>query len=93
MRVIVLRLSVSAKELEILEDIEDVGYGELYDVRAGETRPIKVVSVSERAQNFIKALRREKHFPLVVIHDSEPATAEYPSKTPNGRACKRKIRF
>jgi hypothetical protein len=90
-----LQLLVTSSEHSLLEDIEEIGYGELHEVvhdgSAGQFAAR--AQVTPKQLNFIKALRRIGKFPKVVIHDSEPTQAEYPATTSRGRKCLIKIRF
>ena len=88
-----LRLSVNRGEMALLDDIEEVGFGELYQVCAGQDPPTRVIQLSERSANFIKALRALGNFKKVVIHEGEPSLAELDGHTSNGTACLKKIKF
>ncbi len=84
---------VSEKEAKILEDIEDVGFGEIYDVLADEGLRTKRVFTTIETERFFRQLRKIKKFTRVIIHDSMPTLAEYRDQTPNGRECLRKVKF
>ena len=84
---------ISETERDLLEAIEEVGYGELYDIRAGEDRPLIERPLSERQMAFIRDLRRKTRFNRLIIHDSEPAMAEIDGETSNRLRCLKKIKY
>ena len=88
-----LRLSVNRGEIALLDDIEEVGFGELYRVRSKQGPPTQIIQLSERSASFIKALRELGNFTKVVIHEGEPSLAELDGFTSNGTACLKKIKF
>jgi hypothetical protein len=88
-----LRYSVSANEMELLGDIEDVAFGEIFSVSLETQKPTRVIDVSEKAVTMIKLLRRGAICTRLVIHDSEPSMAEIEAKAPSGRRCLKKIKF
>lgn len=90
-----LQLLLTSSEHSLLEDIQEIGYGELYAVAhdgSAEQFAAKA-QVTPKQLNFIQALRKIGEFPKVVIHEGEPAQAEYPATTSRGRKCLIKIRF
>jgi hypothetical protein len=88
-----LRLAVSNYEQDLLNDIQEVGYGELYQVVKDDALPVKMVDISERSLHFIRELRRLEEFEKVTIHDSEPTIAEFTALTENHRSCLKRIKF
>lgn len=88
-----IRLSLSVPETELLDDILEVAYGEIYKIEIAKVKPNRVVPLSQHTFNFVKELRRHGKFDKLIIHDSEPVSAEYPDTTGNGRRCLKKIRF
>jgi len=88
-----INLLLSTSEAAILDDIEEVGFGELIDVLAETGTPCRKLTVDVKKAAFITALRRVKRFNKVIVHDSEPTAAEYFTVTENGRKCLKKMRF
>ena len=88
-----LRLSVTDAEVALLEDLEEVGFGELFNVFHEEGPKSRLVDVSDREVAFLKTLRKIKGFERVVVHDSEPASAEWQITTLNGRKALKKHKF
>jgi hypothetical protein len=92
-----ISLAVSKAEAELLDDIAEIGYGELYGVEAiggsleGEVGSLR--RISPRAVAFLKALRRGERFDKVIIHDGEPVMAESEGTTRSGRGCLAKTKF
>jgi hypothetical protein len=89
-----IQLVVSEQEAGLLEDIQEIGYGELYDIALPPLSGRKVTrTASRKAQALLKTLRRGVAFEKVVIHDSQPTAAEYRTQTEHGRSCLKKLRF
>ncbi len=89
-----LRCTVSEIESKILEDIEEIGFGELYDLKLDrDFRPTLVMNVSPKTETFLKTLRRTGFAAKVIVHDGEPSILEYLDITRNGRPCLRRIKF
>jgi len=88
-----LKFTVSEQEAILLQDIENVAFGEVFDVENCDAKPTRVLTVDDKAFNFIKNLRSIGTFAKVTVHDGLPSGAEYMSKTPSGLKCLRKIRF
>jgi len=88
-----ISMRISAVEAEILDDIEEIGFGELYDIGTSEGSLSLLRALSFRQQQFICILRRERHFDKIVIHESEPQYAIKNSKTGNERPCQIKYKF
>lgn len=92
----VLNLPVSYIEKQVLEAIEEIGYGELYDIQrdpAGYRNARFPVEISPKTANFIRFIRQGLGPCKVIVHDSEPTAAEYEDKTKSGIRCLKKIRF
>jgi hypothetical protein len=86
-------MRISAIEAGILDDIDEIGFGELYDLTTGKDGPEISKVLSSRRRHFISALRRELYFDKVIVHDSEPQYAIKNSETCNGRRCQIKFKF
>jgi len=82
-------IQVSSEEAAILDDIEDVAFGEIYNLRSEQKGPFKPFLLSPEAANFITELRAHP-IDKVVIHQSEPTLIEYTDTTPNGHRCLRR---
>lgn len=90
-----IQYTVSTFELGVLEDIAEIGYGELYNVCLTSEPPQghSVETITPNAGSLLKHLRAGIIFEKIVVHDSEPVTGEYKSLTENQRHCLKKIRF
>lgn len=84
------------QEADIIEDIEEVGYGELLDV----VRPNDIdlglqieVTKHEAFQLLLKELRIQEAFNKVIIHGSLPAYGVSEGRTESGRLCVKKFKF
>ncbi len=88
--------SCTPQEMDIIEDIEEVGYGELLDVvkpndlHAG----VKVEVIKHEAfQLLLKELRTQEAFNKIIIHGSLPAYGILDGRTEGGRLCVKKFKF
>lgn len=87
-----VRLALSRTEYALLEEIRDLGYGEVYEVSLGETTPEKVFEIEEEERNLINSLRRFGTLDRIIIHDGLPSIAEKKT-TVSGRRAVKKIKF
>ncbi len=90
-----IQFMVSKDEQEILADIEDIGYGELYDVRLSAENSLDTAQqVSEQTARFLRFMRSKRSIARLIIHDSEPSMAEYVGWAQSKkRLCLRKKKF
>jgi hypothetical protein len=88
-----LPYAVTENERSILEDIDEIGHGELYDLAHLEQQPGKVVQISQKVAEFLRTLKSIKRASRLTIHDSEPCVLEYRTTTANGRRCLKRIKF
>lgn len=66
-----------ACEKDILDAIQHLRYGELYDVSVEDYEEAsEVVQIHPVFKAFFFELRREKHFDLLKVHDGKPSIAE-----------------
>ena len=90
----ILIISISKEELFLLEDIDDLGFGELHSISLS---PKQVIigdqDLTDKEFNFINTLRDERSLDIVMIHNGEPVSAQKASITSNGNACVKKFRF
>lgn len=88
-----VNFNVTCGELEIIEDIKAISYGEIYSlVDQPGNRDINT-DVTEKTRSFILYLREKKFIEKLIIHDREPALSEIGTKTANGRECMIKRKF
>ena len=87
--------SISPQEAEIIEDIEEVGYGELRVVLTPTDVAGDKIEVTkhEAFQLLLKELQRREMFDTIIIHGSLPAYATIASHTASGRLCVKKFKF
>jgi hypothetical protein len=74
----VVKYLATRQELDLLEVIEEIGYGEFYGVQSTPEEPSQTVEITPRTKNFLLALKRIGRFRKVIVHDSEPTQAEHP---------------
>ncbi len=88
-----INLAVSKREIALIHDIADIGYGEVFDVKNSDDPPVITCPLTERQTAFLKTLRREKRFAKVIVFDGEPTSAEQSGETGNGLRYRKKYRF
>lgn len=88
-----IRLELTQYEEDLLDDIRDIGYGELIDVHTGPAGPGKAVEVSSHEASFLRSIRRVKFFNRVIIQDGLPMYGERRTTTPRERQCIQKTKF
>jgi len=80
-----IRLSMSKDEWELIEDIRElVEYGEILDLKMEEEKPEEKHELHAEEVNLIRALRTQKCFTRIVIHDGLPKYGEHHGKTRGG---------
>lgn len=72
----VVRYHATRQEIDLLEVIEEIGYGEIHSVTRIPGEPTEVIEITTRTRNFFVALKRIGKFRKILIHDREPAQAE-----------------
>jgi len=88
--------SCTPQEVDIIEDIEEVGYGELFDVvKPDDIHKGVTIEVTkhEAFQLLLKELRNQEAFNKVIIHGSLPAYGTFEGHTEGGRLCVKKFKF
>lgn len=88
--------SCTPQEVDIIQDIEEVGYGELLDVvKPNDTHMGVEIEVTkhEAFQLLLKELRTQASFNKVIIHGSLPAYGILSGRTKGGRLCIKKFKF
>jgi len=89
-----LTLLLSQEDQALLEDIEELIYGELFNIeRSNGKDGFRHKEVTDRTAVFFKALTKYERFDRVIIHDCEPVGAEMTITTASGRKALRKLRF
>ena len=88
-----ISLALSVYEKGLLDEIENLAYGELYSVRHREQELTFNLRISFKRKNFIQALRERKFIDRLTIHDCEPVAAEIRCNTESGRECLQKLKF
>jgi len=73
----VVRYHATQQEVDLLEVIEEIGYGEIYLVERVPEEPKTVVEITTKTKNFFLALKRINKFKKILVHDSEPTQAEH----------------
>lgn len=89
----VVKYFVSNSELQLVEEIQMIGYGEIYGIsfRAGE--PYGTIDVDSSFVIFLKMLKSGTRFDTVIISDSAPAFGKIEGKTNSGHKYIQKVKF
>ena len=88
--------SCTPQEIDIVNDIEEVGYGEIYDVRCPNDDDVggKVeVTRHEAFKSLLKELRTVKKFDKIIVHGGLPAYGTFEDRTEGGHLCVKKFKF
>lgn len=88
-------LYVTEYERNIIEDIEEIGYGEIFDIHhlfGGPEPSIQIVK-HEAFKYLFQALREQGSFNKVIIHGSLPAYGVKEDTTEGGHSCVKKFKF
>jgi hypothetical protein len=86
-------IKITEREWGIIRDIQDIGYGEIYHIAATFEEPTISLTPSRKCLTFLQDLRRFKTIHKLVVHDKEPALAEYEGITSSGHKYRRKIKY
>jgi hypothetical protein len=85
-------IRITEAERKLLADIEELKYGEIYDVELPESEKSTLILLSEQKKRLIEEIRTGHRFFLMIqVHQGEPAYAEvlYNTKHSNLRSKKR----
>jgi hypothetical protein len=88
-----INFQVSAQEVTLINELRELGYGEVFDVESSCDPPNRGFLVTQKEASFLNTLRRVRRLAQVIIHDSEPSSASSPGETITGRKILRKYRF
>lgn len=88
-----IRYLATKHEALLLEDFDDLGYGEIYQVEHRSDNETVEVEVTQKIKNFFVALRTIGHAQKVIVHDGEPTMIEYRGRTPSGHRCLKKMKM
>ena len=88
-----ISFTLSAHERMLLNEIEEVAYGELFDIHYKDEEIDTSLEVSLKCKSFIQTLRKRKRITRIIIHDCEPVIAEIECNTTSGLKCLQKIKF
>lgn len=86
-------LRITADEKSIIDDIKEIGYGEIYVVRANKEGIRQPKNMSGCTRNLILLLRTGITITALTVHNGEPTMAEILSNTKNNRQCIIKHKF
>jgi len=89
---IMIRLLISPDERNLIADIREIAFGEIFEVKAGSGYLINA-DVTHREANLIKVLRDHGSLDKIIVHDNEPVSAEKTETTTRGRKYLKKLRF
>lgn len=87
-----VRLRLTSEEVALIQDIEFVGHGELYDVKINPGEQETAWELPPEHAELIKELRLDS-LDRVVIHDGIARYGERHEVTPSGRHCLLKKKF
>ncbi len=82
-------------EAALAEDIEEIGFGELYGVQSsGDDGEKKRITITPKTRHFFLMLRRVGTATKVIIHDGEPTVMEFRMDAPaSGYRCLKKYKL
>lgn len=86
-----VRLIVSESEARLIDEIQDIGYGEIFNVQHEQGDKQVEVLVFSEFKSMLVALRKVKLFRRITIHDSVPTIGEYTGI--NKHRFRKKIKF
>jgi hypothetical protein len=87
-----IRLLISPDERNLIADIREIAFGEIFDVKAASGRLLDA-EVTHKEANLIKALRDHGCLDKIIVHDNAPVSAEKAETTTRGRKYLKKLRF
>jgi hypothetical protein len=92
-----LPYTVSDEERKLITDIQDLGYGEIYDIKVPRLPVQYDLELSDKFISLLKYFRRGHHptcrIDKLIVHHSEPQIAEVEIPTTSGRRSIQKIKF
>jgi hypothetical protein len=88
-----LNLAVTDEERKLIEDIQELRFGEIYEISLERGQVSAVIPLSEKQKQLLQALRQGRRIEKLTVHEGEPTAAEIKDKTKYGRDCLRKVRF
>jgi hypothetical protein len=88
-----LNLAVTDEERKLIEDIQELRFGEIYEISLERKQMSAVMPLSEKQKQLLQALRQGRRIEKLTVHEGEPTAAEIKDKTKHGRDCLRKVRF
>ena len=87
-----IRLLISSDEKNLIADIREIAFGEIFEVKTEKGRLLDI-EVTRQEANLIKALRDHGCLDKIIIHDNTPVSAEKVGTTTRGRKYLKKLRF
>ena len=88
-----INVLISPGERNLIADIREIAYGEIYEANAEKPSNLSSMPLSEKEAKLIRALRDNSKIDKIIIHDNEPASAEITGVTQGGRKYLKKLRF
>ncbi len=89
----VIRYLATEDEISLLGDIDEIGYGELYNVERLPQPHFKIIEITEQIKRLFEILKKVKKVNRLIIHDGEPTMIEYRGMTGGGRRCLKKMKI
>ena len=86
-------LYCSEPEHQLIEDIQLVGHGEIYDISFVAGPPHGMVKLDPSMISLLRALRDGEKFNKIIIHDSLPFVGVRVGFTTSGRKFTQKTKF
>jgi len=89
----VVKYFVSDYEKELVDDIQSIGYGEIYNVVFQTGEPYGMITIDNSFATLLRMLKGGTRFDTIVIHDSVPSIGQLEGKTDSGRRYLQKVKF
>ena len=84
---------LTESEKELLDEIQAIGYGEIYDVSFKVGAPYGMEKIDFSFITLFRLLKSGIKFNVIVIHDNSPSIGQLDGKTNSGYRYLQKVKF
>lgn len=88
-----VKFSVTDTEIALVDDIQSIGHGEIYDVAFKTGTPHGEMIIDKSFATLIRMLKNGTKFGTITIHDSLPYIGHLEGKTNSGYRYLQKVKF
>ena len=86
-------IAISGEENRLLSVMQELGFGELFDVEIADQPKTLTVEVSENAASLVDLIRSGvQDIAVITVHQGEPVLAEV-DEVNSGFRCRKRIKF